>query len=202
MTVYPPSGEAKSLKFKVWQKDRTKRLVRFLEPGEVKGMSMLSRSASVMYVYSPQTDNVRRLAVSARRQTLLGSNLTYSDMASLDFATGYDATFDAETPETPKDVWLNLTRKADTKRAWEHLRVRLSKETLMVDRVEYLDGGKAVRTQDRTDFEMMGGVPTYRTVTMVDLGSKLKTVLHIEVQKIGGDIDDALFKKRNLIRGS
>ncbi len=199
MTVYPPGGEPKSLKFKVWQKDRTKRLVRFLEPGEVKGMSMLSRSAKVMYVYSPQTDNVRRLAVSARRQTLLGSNLTYSDMASLDFATGYDATIDKETPT---HVWLNLTRKADAKRAWERLHVRLSKKTLMVDRVEYLDEGKVVRTQDRTDFEMMDGVPTYRTVTMVDTGSKLKTVLHIESQKIGGDIDDALFKKRNLVRGS
>ena len=70
MVIQPPSGAKRSVKFAVQQKG-SKRLVRFLEPGSVKGMSVLSKGTK-MYVFSPQTENVRLVATSARRQTLLG----------------------------------------------------------------------------------------------------------------------------------
>ena len=194
MTV-TSGGTRKSMEFEVWQKGANKRLVRFLAPGEVKGMSILSKG-SKMYVYSPQTDNVRRVATHALRQNLLGSNLNYSDMSSLNFADQYDATFG---DDKGAHQWLELKSKGDA--VWETLRVRVEKKTLMVDLIEYYDGAKRVRSQTRSDWKKWDGVPTYRLVTMEDADGGLKTQLKMKSQKIGDDIPDSAFKKKNLVRG-
>lgn len=196
MTVHSGST-TKSIEFEVWQKGPKQRLVRFLAPGEVKGMSVLSKG-SKMYVYSPQTDNVRRVASHALRQTLLGSNLTYSDMSSLDFSAQYDATF---AEEAGAHQWLELRARPDAEAAWERLRVRVDTKTQMLDTIEYFDGAKRVRTQTRTRWEKLDGVPTYRLVTLTDEDGGLKTTLDMKSQEVGSDIPDSAFKKKNLVRG-
>lgn len=199
MTVKPGSGEPKTLRFKVWQKGGKQRLVRFLDPGEVKGMSILTSGASVMYVYSPQTDNVRRVASHAKRQTLLGSNLTYSDMSTEDLSTLYDASFGEKTDDA---LWLELKKKPDADVTWDKLRVKVSRKTTLPEVIEYWDGGKRVRTQERSRYEVMDGVPTYRLVTMRDEGKDpLVTTLEMESQEVGLPLEDSLFQKKNLVRG-
>ncbi len=198
MTVKPESGAAKTLRFKVWQKGGKQRLVRFLDPGEVKGMSMLTSGSSVMYVYSPQTDNVRRVASHAKRQTLLGSNLTYSDMSTEDLSKLYDASFGEKGAD---GLWLELTKKAGAEVSWDKLRVKVSRKTTLPEIIEYWDGGKRVRTQERSKYEVMDGVPTYRLVTMRDEQGGLVTTLEMESQEVGLPLDDSLFQKRNLVRG-
>lgn len=198
MTVTAPGGAPRSLRFKVWQKGRGNRLVRFIEPGEVKGLSMLSQPGDIMYVYAPQTDNVRRLALSARRQTLLGSNFTYADMSSIDLAPDYDGTL-GDTDAN--GIWIDLKLKAGVDRAWAHLRVHVGKATTMVDVIEYYEGAKKIRTQERKAFEVLEGVPTFRSVVMKDVGSGLTTELYVEEQKIGEAIENSFFEKRNLVRG-
>lgn len=198
MTVKSGSSEGKTLRFKVWQKGGKQRLVRFLDPGEVKGMSILTSGASVMYVYSPQTDNVRRVASHAKRQTLLGSNLTYSDMSTEDLSKLYDATFGEKSAD---GIWLELTKKSDADVSWDKLRVKVSRKTTLPEVIEYWDGGKRVRTQERSKYEVMAGVPTYRMVTMRDEQGGLVTTLEMESQEVGLPLEDSLFQKKNLVRG-
>ncbi|MBT9555911.1 MAG: outer membrane lipoprotein-sorting protein [Myxococcales bacterium] len=197
MTVKEKGGQGRQVTFSVWQKGN-KRLVRFLEPGDVKGMSMLSAGDGDMYVYSPQTDNVRRVASSARRQTLLGSNMTYEDMNAVMLAPLYDAAFgeDAAT-----HLWLDLTRKAGADTSWEKLRLRVDKKAALVDHIEYWEGGKKVREQVRNVFTEEGGAPTWKSIAMTDVGTGLSTSLEMLEQKIGDDIPDNIFSKRSLVRG-
>jgi outer membrane lipoprotein-sorting protein len=199
MTLLPPDGGApRSMKFSVWQKQRTKRLVRFLEPGEVKGMSVLNEGQNVMYVYAPQTDNVRRVATHARRQGFLGSDISYDDMAQVDLAASYDAKLDGEDAQ---GAWLVLSPKAGTDVGWEKLRARVNKQHLMVDLIEYFEGGTKKKTQARTEHAVLAGAPTYRKVVFTDHATKHKTELYMESQAIGEDIPDSTFKQRNLVRG-
>ena len=198
MTITPKGGEARVLELRVWQKDQKDRLVRFDAPGEVNGLSMLSSGKDVMYVYSPQTDNVRRVASHAKRQTLLGSNLSYDDMASIDLADAYDATFG---DEEAGHQWLVLKKKADAEVGWDTLKVRIDEKTLIADEIDYLDGGQVKRVQSRDHFEVLDGVPTYRRIQMKSLDDGLVTTLEVLDQKIGLDLPDAMFKKKNLVRG-
>ena len=198
MTVTPKGGESRVLEFRVWQKDQKDRLVRFDAPGEVKGLSMLSNGKDVMYVYSPQTDNARRVASHAKRAKLLGSNLSYDDMGSIDLSDAYDATFGEETAT---HQWLELKKKADADVGWDVLKVRIDKKNLMADEIDYIEDGKTLRVQTRSEFEVMGGVPTYRKIEMKSLDDGLVTRLEVLEQKIGESLPDSLFKKKNLIRG-
>ena len=198
MTVKAPGSEPRPVELEVWQKDRVKRLVRFTAPGEVKGLAMLSDGPSAMYVYSPQTDNVRRVAAHAERQTLLGSNFGYSDMAATDLSLLYRA----EVGEaTGTHQWLVLTKKDGADAEWQKLKVRIDKDKVMIDRIEYLEGDKVVRVQERTGFEVIGNYGAYRKVSMKTLGSGLETTMEMLSQEIGIPLDDGIFKKRNLVRG-
>ncbi|TNF37013.1 MAG: outer membrane lipoprotein-sorting protein [Deltaproteobacteria bacterium] len=198
MTITPRGSESRVLEFRIWQREQKDRLVRFDAPGEVKGLSMLSNGADVMYVYSPQTDNVRRVASHAKRQTLLGSNLSYDDMGSIDLSDAYTATFG---DETATHQWLVLEKKPDVDVGWQTLKVRIDKANLMADQIEYVEGGKTARVQTRTRFEVLDGVPTYRTIEMKTLDDGLVTKLEVLEQKIGEDLPKSMFKKKNLVRG-
>ncbi len=197
MVLKPRSGATKQMKFSTWQKGH-KRLVRFLEPGEVKGMSVLIKGRT-MYVYSPQTDNVRRVASSARRQTFMGSDLNMDDMAQIDFHVDFETKL---AKDEAKYLWLDLTRKADSAMSWSNLKLRVNKKDAMIDQIQYFDGSRKVKTQQRTQFAVLDKVPTYQHIVVEDEASKHKTVLKMLSQKIGEDIPNKIFTKRSLIRGN
>ncbi len=197
MTIADKGGSSRHVKFSVWQK-REKRLVRFLEPGDVKGMSVLSTGSGDMYVYSPQTDNVRRVATSARRQTLLGGDMTYDDMASIALTPVYDVGLGEDTAT---HLWLELTAKSGADVAWPKLRIRIDKKAALMDVVEYWDG-KKVREQSRSGFSDSWGAPVHRLVTMKDVATGHATTLEMLDQKIGEPIADDVFSKRSLVRGN
>jgi len=196
MVITPSSGTTRKVTFNVWQKG-SKRLVRFTGPGDIKGMSVLSRGTNTMYVYSPQTGNARRVAAHATRQTLLGSDMGYDDMSQLDLAPLYDA-------KVSKDeggfLWLELTSKGEA--SWSNLRLRVSKKQGMIDRIEYLEDGKAVKLQERSDFAVLDNVPTFKTIKVSRPGNSGNTVLNMLSQKIGDDIPNKVFTKRSLVRGN
>lgn len=196
MTMSAPSGENRVVKFNVQQKGR-KRLVRFTD-GDPKGLSVLV-SGSKMYVYSPQTDKVRRVASHARRQTFMGSNMTFSDMSSIELSTRYEASFGAETAN---EQWLHLTGKADASVDWKSLRVKIHKSSLSISRVEYFEGATLVRVQKRDGLSLKQGVPTYRRVVFEEVGTGHTTTMEMLSQVLGEPIADSVFKKRNLVRGN
>ena len=196
MSVVPTSGAKRSMQFEVLQKGKM-RLVRFLSPGEVKGMSVLSKG-STMYVYAPQTDNVRRIATSARRQNLLGSNLTYADMATVDFAPEYTATVSSNSGNM---LWLDLEKKPESDVSWAKLRFGINKKHALIEIIEYWEDGKKLKTQTRKDFATLDGAPTWKTIVMKNASGGLKTELKMLSQKINEPIPSKIFSKRSLVRG-
>lgn len=197
MTLKSRAGQTREMKFSTWQKG-VKRLVRFLEPGEVKGMSVLIKGTT-MYVYSPQTDNVRRVASHARRQTFMGSDLNMDDMAQIDFGVDFDSKFEKDSSA---HLWMQLTRKPDSKIGWSSLRLRVDKKHALIDTIEYYDGKRLVKTQTRTQFVVIDKVPTYKIITVKDAASGHRTILTMLSQKIGQDIPNKTFSKRSLVRGN
>lgn len=202
MTLTPKNGAKRVMKFAVWQRNTSQRLTEFTEPGELKGMRILVRGSNKMWVYSPQTDNVRLVAAHARRQPVLGSDLNYEDMGESSLAASYDATFGEDAGG---HQWLELNKKADGTASWDKLRIRVDKKLMMFDRVEYFEGGKKVREQIREDPKDDGGADgkkmAYRKITMKDLKSGHQTELRMDDQKVKKSLPGEMFLKRSLARG-
>lgn len=197
MSVKAKTGAAKTISFEVFQKGTKARLVRFLAPGEVKGMSMLSKGAT-MYVYSPQTDNVRRISTSARRQTLLGSNMEYGDMETVPWDQVYDATFGKDEGG---QVWLELKAKSGAKVSYPKLRALVDKAKLAVTKLEFYDG-KLKRVQTFSSYKKKGGHALFRKVVMKTIGNGLTTTLTMKSEKFGMALEASMFSKRSLVRGN
>ena len=198
MVLKPKGGESRSMLLSVREKNRSLRLVRFEAPGDVKGMSVLIRGKKTMYVYSPQTDNVRRVASHARRQTFMGSDLTFDDMSQIDFSVDFSATFGKETTT---HIWFDLTRKVGSVTQWKRLRIRLDKKWFLLDRVEYFEDTRLVKTQKRYAPKQDGDVAYYSKVVFTDVASGHKTAIIMLSQKINMHLPDSLFTKRSLVRG-
>ena len=198
MSVKPKGGSAKTLSFEVFQKGTKARLVRFLSPGEVKGMSMLAKGAT-MYVYSPQTDNVRRIATSAKRQTLLGSNMEYGDMETVPWDQVYDATFGKDEG---KAQWLELAAKSGAKPSYSKVRALINKAKLAIVKLEYWDGGKVKRVQTFSNHARQGGHTLFKKTVMKTMATGLQTTLTMKSHKLGVALDKSMFSKRSLVRGN
>ncbi len=198
MTLTPKSGSKRVIKFSVWQRNRTQRLTEFTEPGELKGMRILARGGNKMWVYSPQTDNVRRVAAHAQRQPVLGSDITYEDMGESSLAANYDAAF---AEDKGGHQWMELKKKADASASWEKLRIRVDKKLMMFDRVEYFEKGEKIRLQVREEPKNDGGKMSFRKLTIKDLKSGHETELRMDDQAVKKDLPATMFIKRNLVRG-
>jgi hypothetical protein len=131
----------------------------------------------------------------------MGSDMTFDDMQQVDFSADYTATFDKETST---HQWLSLAPKPDSGVQYKKLRLRVDKKLQLIDLIEYFDGGKKTKSQARFQPTLFGGatVESYRKIVVTDHKSGHKTEMFVESQRVGDEIPNKVFKKRNLVRGN
>jgi outer membrane lipoprotein-sorting protein len=156
MRIKEPSGQVREVEFTNTQKGTTKRMVRFLAPGDIKGMGMLVESQDVMYALLPAFGNrVRRLGTHQVSQSFMGSDLAYEDMSAIEFAPTYSAK--AVGNEGAQAV-LELTLRPGKKLEFPRLKMWVDTGNFTVAKIEYYDAaGKKLRTQLRQDFRQDPG---------------------------------------------
>jgi len=182
--------------------DGPKRLIRMLDPPEVKGMGILIKDRDTMYVYVPEFDKVRRIASHARKQTFLGSDFNYEDMAMARLSGDYEAEIERETAD---EVVMLLKAKPDRTPAYPKLRVVIDKKTVQMTRQEYFDeDGKHVRTQERSEMSAFDH-PDYAVqskIRMIEHTNKDHyTILQMTSFNADHEIPSGTFSKRTLVRG-
>lgn len=151
MKVYDP-GQVREVQFMTLQKGTQKRLVRFLAPGDIKGMGFLMESADTMYALLPAFGNrVRRLGTHQQRsQSFMGSDVLTDDMSAVEFNTAYAATVAGNDGDA---VVLNLTLRPGQQSDFPKLKLWVDPKLSTLRKIEYYDNsGKKLRTQERTDF--------------------------------------------------
>src|SRR5215831_12663922 len=147
-------GSATDPTVEIYQKiigGKTVRLVRFLAPPDLRGMSVLVQSRDVMYVYMPGFDKVRRVGAHARAQGISGSDFIYDDLGLVSWSADYIPTIASSNAEE----WvLELSPKPDKDPAFTRLRATVSRHCMQFTRIEYFDfTGRKVRTHLR-DFDL------------------------------------------------
>jgi outer membrane lipoprotein-sorting protein len=126
--------------------------VRFLAPGDIKGMGFLSESADVMYALLPAFGNrVRRLGSHQMNQNFMGSDLTSADMNVLDLAPLYAPTLVGSDGAL---TVLELTLRPGKQSEFPRLKMWADAKNATISKIEYLDAsGKKLRTAERFDFK-------------------------------------------------
>ena len=200
MTLNGDGDVDKKLAMEMFSKGATKTALRFKAPADLKGLALVIKGSSEIYVKLPGTRKVRRVASHARKQGFQGTDWSLDDLRMLKLAPVFDPTI---KEVTATHIVLDLTRKASADVPYKRLVVYLPKAHLVPDRIEYFDEeGTQVKLQTRERLvEFEGGKKGFLKNTMKDLARNHTTAL--EVLKQSTDpISDKVFSKRWLVRGT
>lgn len=195
--IVDDNGSTKQARLETMQKGGTKRFIRFLAPGDVKGMAILIEGRDSMYVYLPQFQKVRRIAGHARNQGFMDADFSNDDMGAINYADAWTPTLESETDG---DAHLHLKPKAGVDSEFDSLVVTIDKKYGMITQIDYFHGDKAVKRQTRNFKDL--GMPTgaISSIVMEDLTRKHKTTLQMELVENNKGLSDSLFTKQALER--
>jgi outer membrane lipoprotein-sorting protein len=200
MTTVEAGKPDRTLTFEATVKGRHWRRMDFLAPADFKGMRLLVRSPTQMYIYLPQFKKVRRVASHVQAQGYLGTAFDYDEAA---LAT-YGDLFEAESFADKGSHW-NLVLKRKEGETFRHAKIDLDlrKDNYQAVELRYMnEKGQVIKTETRSDFAFSGAYYTPRTVAIVDhTRGEIKTTMVLKKFKIDAPIDDDFFTVKSLQQG-
>ena len=180
-----------------------KKLVRFVSPGDIKGMGFLTESRDVMYALLPAFGNrVRRMGTHVKNQGFMGSDASFEDMSTSTWAEAWQPTL---TGQDDKTWTLDLVLLPGHDGEFQHERIQVDKKIHQVTRIEYVDpAGKVVKVQTRGDWRLDAGTKHY-TPEWIRITDHRRndhiTEIHSTKSVADAGLADDTFTQRNLVRG-
>ncbi|MBL7075318.1 outer membrane lipoprotein-sorting protein [candidate division KSB1 bacterium] len=198
MILIDKDGLEKEREMIMLQKGTQKRRVKFLSPADVKGLAFLGLPDDVMYLYLPAFKKVRRIASHVKNTSFAGTDFTYDDMGSINFADDYDPIL----LEKSEDFYvLRLTPKAGVKKDYGWLKMWVGGDNFYPVKIEFYDKDEKLwKVMERKRIEKIDGHWTAREVVMRDLKKRHRTEMVIQEVKFDTGLKDELFTQRYLKR--
>lgn len=197
LTVYDTDGSTKEYLFTIQQKGNSKRLVRFTS-GEVKGMAILAENQERVYVYLPGYKKVRRVASHNMNQSLVGSDLSNSDMATASYPEVYTPALDHEDA----DYWyLKLTPKKPEDSAYAWAIIKIGKKDYLQWQTDYYNAaGEMVKRFKADKAKLFPGMTDawHSWIEYSDPRTGHRTTLDVLDLKVDQGLKDSMFTTRQL----
>ena len=168
-------------------------MIKFLSPADVKGLAFLDLPDDIMYLYLPAFKKTRRIASHVKNTNFAGTDFTYDDMASVNFADDYvpeslgsrkEKGMTVITGEKGKE-WiekefdnyvLELTPKKGVKKDYSKLIMTVRKDNFYPVEIEfYAKDGKLRKVARSRKLEKEEGYWVAKEVEMSDLKKEHKT---------------------------
>ena len=194
MTVIDVDNTRRTYNLTVRQKG-AKRLVEFTS-GESKGMSILVEDRNSVYVYLPGFKKVRRVSANNMSQSMVGSDLSSEDLATVSWAATYDAALDKEDDTS---WWLDLTPKAGTKGDYGKIVHRVDKTNFLQLETHYFDkSGQEIKRLVCSNPTSFDGIVRNKMAVFSDPRTGHRTELETTSAKYNQGLSDDLFTVRQL----
>jgi outer membrane lipoprotein-sorting protein len=204
MKIFEPNTDkpAKELRFTTLIKG-DKRLIRFLEPSDLRSMGMLIESRDVMYAFLPGFQRVRRLGTHMKNQTLFGSDVSNDEMA----ANTYSGVYAPKLVGEEGDNWvLELSLNAGKEAEYPRMKIWFDKKIKQPTKIECFDAaGKNVVTQTRLNYSKDQGDAEHYTPGVIRFVDHRRNDHRTDIENVNAKVNqglaDDLFSQRSLVRG-
>jgi outer membrane lipoprotein-sorting protein len=179
-------------------------LVRFTEPAEIRGVTLLSYrhkgDADRQWLYIPATQRTRSVTPRERSEKFAGTDFTYEDVAERaldDF--NYRLLSENETIDGHKTYKVEA-KPADASRSqYRYVYYWVSQDVPVILHAEMYDqNGKLVRELHASALKKVSGIWGARHVEMQSVEEKTRTVLTINEAKFNQHLDEKLFTPESL----
>ncbi|MFN3323605.1 MAG: outer membrane lipoprotein-sorting protein [Bryobacteraceae bacterium] len=185
---------------------RSKAILRFTAPAEVKGVALLIHNqtdrASDQWMWTPAINRERRIAFQDRSTRFFGTDFSFEDLEERDVDQFHYRMIGEETVDGAA-CWLIESRPKETKSSqYTSSRLWIRKSDYVFARIESYVKDKLVRRLKYSDIENVQGIRTARTLEMEDLRRNSRTILTLEKLQYNIPMKEENFTLQTLRRES
>jgi outer membrane lipoprotein-sorting protein len=156
------SGDA-ARTLEIWQKGDKERLVTFVAPARLAGVSLLVPDGETLYLYLPAYGNARRVVGESRGDAFLGTDFAMDDLSRLSWRADY-------TPTAASADHLTLAAIDPKKAPSARVEMTLRAEDALLVSVEHYDAaGTLLRRITFDDFRAEGTHTLAHTISVEDV---------------------------------
>ena len=192
----------RTMSIKTWVEGSEKSFSEYLAPAREKGTKML-KLGDQLWMYSPQSDRIIRIAGHMLRQSMMGSDLSYEDMMEdRSLRKTYNAEVVGSEDFLTKDCWvIKLTAKVEDI-AYHSRKMWVDKERMLALREDrFAKGGKLLKTAEIPEVFQVNQRWYPKRIVFKDMLSKGKgTELIVDSIEFDVEIPKHIFSKASLRR--
>jgi len=197
MTLRDKDGSQKDRDTKIYQKGSEWRLIRFLKPADVRGVSFLRLASDRMYLYLPAFRKVRRIASSVKNEDFMGTDFSYEDMSQSSYSDDYTA----KLLKKENDQYvLELKPKPDADVSYDKLILYADQSNYVYRKIEYYNNGKQLKVLTVDNIEKFDNYWFGKKMEMRNLKKDHRTILILNDIKFDQGLSNKIFTERNLKR--
>lgn len=194
----------KFLLFRLGSPGDSKTLVRFTDPAEIRGVTLLSYNhkgdTDRQWLYIPATQRTRSVTPRERSEKFAGTDFTYEDVEERvldDF--DYRLLSDDETMDGHKTYKIEATPVDASRSQYKYVYYWVAQDVPVILHAEMYDqDGKLVRELHASALKRASGIWGARHVEMRSLGENTRTVLTIDEVKFNQNLDEKLFTPESM----
>lgn len=199
--LFDKKGNRKERLLKTWTKyfkDKDNwRIIKFLSPTDVRGVGFLILAQDKMYLYLPAFHRIRRVASHSKKESFMGSDLSFSDMETKRLSEDYEARL---LEETSDNYFLDLIRRPTSDKPYSRIKMTVEKSSSVPIYMESFDEGNNLWKVWKMEPYKSG---KYYTVSRMEVEEKKKehvTIVERENIRFDQGLEDKIFTQRFLKR--
>ncbi len=195
MVLTDRNGNERIREAQLWQKGTDKRLFRFTAPASEAGIAFLSLPDEVMYIYMPAFGRERRIASHVKNQSFAGTDFTYEDMETREYAKSFTASILRKQEET---ITLELIPRPEIRSDYSKIVMDINQKNFFPLRSEHYDRlGNLIKRASYT-WKKQGSYWYPHEIVMTDLRRNHSTSMTLTSLEFNTGLSDQLFTVRNL----
>ena len=176
---------------------RSKAVVRFTSPPEVKGVALLIHNhpdrASDQWMWTPAIERDRRIATQDRSTRFFGTDFSFEDLEERDVDQYDYAMLGSENIDGAACWTIKSTPKRSRTSQYTHSIAWIRKDNYAVARLDNFVESEVIRRLLYTDIENIQGIWTARQLEMWDLRRSTHTRLSLQQVKYNASVKDEEF---------
>lgn len=201
-TITTSGGSERTFTLRAWSaEDGELSLMLYTDPARVRGDKILQRDGGDnIWYYMDRRDVTRHFTGNARRQSAMGSDFSYEDLASGDMTEDYTAEFLGYEDIDGEDcVKLNCI-PTESGPSYDHLLIWASRNDHLTRRIDYFDDDGLKKRLHISDIREIEGRTVAMHMLMENLREDSRTVMEYREITFEQEPEDWIFTQQALIR--
>ena len=194
----------KFLLFRLGSPGDSKTLVRFTDPEEIRGVTLLSYNhrgdTDRQWLYIPATRRARRVSPRQSSEKFAGTDFTYEDVEErLIDEFRYRLLSEDETIDAHKTYKVEAKPEDASRSQYKYVYYWIARDVPVILHAEMYDrDGKLVRQLHASTLKKVSGIWGARHIEMQSIEAKTRTVLTVDEAKFNQHLDEKLFTPEGL----